>query len=212
MTVFSPDVPEDEIQGTIDRVISYITTATGEVVDVNRDSPWGRRRLAYPIRHASRDVRDGFYTLYHFSVAPDRVEDIERELRLNDRVMRHLVTQYTPRPVDETAQAGETTETADTAAAEVKPASASAEVASLSVEVEQSSASAVIESPTAEVEPADVVVEGELETEDVEPVAAEETETAATTESVEDAPEEVEPTASVNDEAGAEKTAPPEEE
>jgi small subunit ribosomal protein S6 len=212
MTVFSPDVPEDEIQGTIDRVIGYITTATGEVVNVNRDSPWGRRRLAYAIRHASRDVRDGFYTLYHFSVAPDRVEDIERELRLNDRVMRYLVTQYTPRPVEETAQPVETTETADIANAEVKPASASAGVASPSAEVELASAGAEIESPTAEVAPATVVVEGESETEDVESVAAKETETAAATESVEDAPEEVEPTASVDVGADAEKATPPEEE
>jgi small subunit ribosomal protein S6 len=103
MTVFAPDVPEEEIQVTIDRVVGYITTATGEVTDVNRDSPWGRRRLAYPIRHQSRDVRDGFYTLYHFNVVPNRVEEIERELKLNDRVIRYLVTQYSPKPVEEPA-------------------------------------------------------------------------------------------------------------
>ncbi|HKG25960.1 MAG TPA: 30S ribosomal protein S6 [Thermomicrobiales bacterium] len=103
MTVFAPDIPEEEIQVTIDRVVGYITTATGDVTDINRDSPWGRRRLAYPIRHQSRDVRDGFYTLYHFNVAPNRVEEIERELKLNDRVIRYLVTQYTPRPVEEPA-------------------------------------------------------------------------------------------------------------
>jgi small subunit ribosomal protein S6 len=101
MTVFSPDIPEEEIQATIERVVGYITTATGEVTAVNRDSPWGRRRLAYPVRHASRDVRDGFYTLYHFAVAPNRVIDIEREIKLNDRIMRYLVTQHTPRPVEE---------------------------------------------------------------------------------------------------------------
>lgn len=137
MTVFSPDVPEDEIQATIDRVVGYITTATGELVDVNRDSPWGRRRLAYPIRHASRDVRDGFYTLYHFNVAPHRVEEIERELRLNDRVMRYLVTQYTPRPVAGAPQPAETSEgteapaaVAETAVADVEDQSATQEAAS----------------------------------------------------------------------------------
>ena len=113
MTVFSPDVPEDEIQGTIDRVVGYITTVTGAMVGINRDSPWGRRRLAYPIRHAGRDVRDGFYTLYHFQVAPHRIEDIERELKLNDRVIRYLLTHYTPRPVEEQAPAdGESPPTA----------------------------------------------------------------------------------------------------
>jgi small subunit ribosomal protein S6 len=135
MTVFVPDVPEDEIRSTVDQVVGYITAATGEIIDVNRDSPWGRRRLAYPIRHASRDVRDGYYTLYHFSVAPHLVEDIERELRLNDRVIRYLVTQYIPRPMAETeeteqsaeagsapAEAGETV----TASAEAEPATEAA--------------------------------------------------------------------------------------
>lgn len=105
MTVFSPDVAEDEIQATIEAVVGYISGASGENVEFNRDSPWGRRRLAYAIRHASRDVRDGFYTLFHFEVAPHRVIDIEREIKLNDRIMRYLLTQYTPRPVDESATA-----------------------------------------------------------------------------------------------------------
>jgi small subunit ribosomal protein S6 len=180
MTVFSPDVPEDEIQGTIDRVVGYITTATGELVDVSRDSPWGRRRLAYPIRHASRDVRDGFYTLYHFLVAPHRVEEIERELRLNDRVMRYMVTQYTPRPVEETAPTAEVTEGAEAPPAETEPVTASAEV------------EATTEEPAAAV--------------------AEEPETPAVTEPVEDVAEEVEATAPDDDKADTEDAAPPEEE
>jgi small subunit ribosomal protein S6 len=138
MTVFAPDIPEEEIQTTIDRVVGYITTASGEVTEVNRDSPWGRRRLAYPIRHASRDVRDGFYTLYHFLVAPHRVDEIEREIKLNDRIMRHMVTQYTPRPVEETApaegeQAAEDTE-GETPAVTETPIVASADVAAVAEE------------------------------------------------------------------------------
>jgi small subunit ribosomal protein S6 len=182
MTVFSPDVPEDEIQGTIDRVVGYITTASGELVDVNRDSPWGRRRLAYPIRHASRDVRDGFYTLYHFLVAPHRVEDIERELRLNDRVIRYLVTQHTPKPIDETAPAPESTE-----------------------------AGAEVESPAADVEPVTAAAEGESPTGEAESAVAEESVAEAATEPVEDVVEEVETAASDDDEADTEEAAPPEE-
>lgn len=102
MTVFSPDVPEDELQPTIDRVAGYVGAAGGSVVDTSRDSPWGRRRLAYAVRHSGRDVRDGFFTLFHISVQPHRVEEIERDIKLNDRIMRYLLTAYTPRPVEET--------------------------------------------------------------------------------------------------------------
>jgi small subunit ribosomal protein S6 len=202
MTVFSPDVPEDEIQGTIDRVVGYITTATGEVVDVNRDSPWGRRRLAYAIRHASRDVRDGFYTLYHFNVAPHRVEEIERELRLNDRIMRYLVTQYTPKPIDETAQAQETTETEAPAVTGVEAESAEGEPAS--AEVEPASATA------ADGESVTAGAEGERETAAVE-ATVEEPEAEAT-EPVEDVAEAAETPAAGDDEADTEEAARSEEE
>ena len=104
MTVLSPDVPEDDISGVLDAISGYVTTAGGTVQEVLRDSPWGRRRLAYPIRHASRDVRDGYYTLYHFELAPNRVTDVERDLKLNTQVIRYLVTHYTPQPIDPRAQ------------------------------------------------------------------------------------------------------------
>jgi ribosomal protein S6 len=97
MIVISPDVPEEELQGLLDRTTGYITDPGGTVVAINRDSPWGRRRLSYAMRHDGRDIRDGFYTLYQFQIEPHKVEDIERELKLTDRIMRYLLTQYTPR-------------------------------------------------------------------------------------------------------------------
>src|SRR5690242_3012344 len=61
MAVFSPDVNEDELPGAIERVGSYIEQAGGTIISTNHESPWGRRRLAYPIRYQGRDVRDGYY-------------------------------------------------------------------------------------------------------------------------------------------------------
>jgi small subunit ribosomal protein S6 len=157
MTIFSPDVAEDEIQSTIEAVVGYITDASGENVEFNRDSPWGRRRLAYAVRHASRDVRDGFYTLYHFQVAPHRVIDIEREIKLNDRIMRYLLTQYTPRPIDETATveaAGETADEASTGGGDQNRGEAQNDV-----EANDSTPEAVAQSDVAETvstEPSDI--------------------------------------------------------
>ena len=91
MIVLAPDIPEDELDPTIDTIESYVTRFGGEVIAINRDSPWGRRRLAYPIRHAGRDVRDGFYALYYFDVEPTAITEIEREIRLNDRIIRDMI-------------------------------------------------------------------------------------------------------------------------
>ncbi len=91
MTILAPDIPEEELDPSIDTIESYITNVNGNVVAVNQDSPWGRRRLTYPIRHQGRDVRDGFYTLWYFDAEPGSIVEIEREIRLNDRVIRHLI-------------------------------------------------------------------------------------------------------------------------
>ena len=129
MTIFSPDVPEEEIGGQIDRVAAYVTAAGGSVQETRRDSPWGRRRLAYPIRHSGRDVRDGFYTLFHVELEPHRIEDVERELKLNDILLRHLFTSYTPQPID--PRAVEEAEIAAEDAAAAAYAAAQAEAATL---------------------------------------------------------------------------------
>lgn len=100
MTILSPEVPEDDIQGQLDSVSGYVTTAGGTVTDVSRDSPWGRRRLAYAIRHAGRDVRDGYYAVFHLDMPPTRVVEIERDIKLNPRIMRYLIILYEPKPAD----------------------------------------------------------------------------------------------------------------
>lgn len=127
MTVLSPDVAEDAIPAVLDRIGSYVTAVGGTVTETLRDSPWGRRRLAYAIRHDGRDVRDGYYTVYHLDLAPSRVDDLEREIKLNTDIIRYLLTHYTPVPVD--PRAVEDAEIAAEDAAAAAYAAAQAEVA-----------------------------------------------------------------------------------
>lgn len=100
MTIVHPEVAEDDLPGALDRISGFVAAAGGTVSETLRDSPWGRRRLAYPIRNGGRDVRDGYYTVYHFEIEPDRIDDIERELKLDDQVIRYLVTHWAPKPLD----------------------------------------------------------------------------------------------------------------
>ena len=92
MVVFHPELSEEDLVTESDRVQGYLTTAEATVTHVNRDAPWGRRRLAYPIRHGGRDLRDGIYALYYFNSESGRIEDMEREIKLNDRIIRYLLT------------------------------------------------------------------------------------------------------------------------
>ena len=84
MVVLSPELDEAGVDATTERLGTQISGRGGEVVDVQK---WGRRRLAYPIaKH-----RDGFYTVAKLKLDPDGAEPLERSLRLNESVIRHLL-------------------------------------------------------------------------------------------------------------------------
>jgi small subunit ribosomal protein S6 len=94
---------EDEIASAINRVRQSIAGAGGEMTDVDQSPPWGRRKFAYPIREyaegeaSRRPFNEGIYVLCHFNLASTRIPEIERALKLNDSVLRYLLTLVDPR-------------------------------------------------------------------------------------------------------------------
>ena len=51
-------------------------------------APWGRRKLAYEIRHRA----EGVYHLVAFDAEPETLAELSRILRITDGVMRHMPT------------------------------------------------------------------------------------------------------------------------
>lgn len=92
MILVAPTVTEEGLPPVVDRVSGYVTDQGGEVESFTHDSPWGRRRLAYPIQR----FQDAFYVLYYFYAPPSSINELERALRLDDQVIRHLVVRYDP--------------------------------------------------------------------------------------------------------------------
>ena len=82
--IVSPDVDDDAVAATIDRVTGFISEQGGQVKEVN---PWGRRRLAYPIER----FREGTYVVAQLSLDPQKVGILENDLELAEDVIRHLV-------------------------------------------------------------------------------------------------------------------------
>ncbi|HEY7941033.1 MAG TPA: 30S ribosomal protein S6 [Candidatus Limnocylindrales bacterium] len=85
MLVLRPDLPDDRSQAILDRATRSIAGSGGQLVKV---SPWGRRRLAYPIG----PYHEGSYHIVVFDSPPEGVLGLERDLALAEEVMRHLVT------------------------------------------------------------------------------------------------------------------------
>ena len=82
--VISPEIAEEDVPSTIDKVSQFITGRGGMVAGVNR---WGRRKLAYPIhRHM-----EGNYVVTQFQLDPEQVAGLEASLGLAEEVIRHLV-------------------------------------------------------------------------------------------------------------------------
>lgn len=97
MAVFLPELADEDLTVQLDRAGGYITSVGGTIKEVLTDSPWGRRRLAYPIRFNGEDFRDGYYAVYHFDLEPSAMTDVERELKLDTRVMRYLLVHDDPK-------------------------------------------------------------------------------------------------------------------
>ena len=58
--------------------------ANGTIEEVQ---DWGKKKLAYPIN----DINDGYYTLVHFTSAPEFPAELERNFNITDGILRALV-------------------------------------------------------------------------------------------------------------------------
>jgi small subunit ribosomal protein S6 len=84
MTILDPALEERTVQPSLDQFLKVVTSAGGTVdkVDV-----WGRRRLAYEIDKKS----EGIYTVIELQAEPDTVKELDRQLNLNEAVLRTKV-------------------------------------------------------------------------------------------------------------------------
>ena len=80
----APNTDEETRAGVMKR-INVAITAEGGVVDSVED--WGKRKLAFEID----DLTEGDYTLINFHADPQQIAELDRVLRINDAVKRHMV-------------------------------------------------------------------------------------------------------------------------
>lgn len=82
--IVRPDLEGDELDAVVSEVQELVSRNDGEITKVE---PWGLRKLAYPIN----DHGEGRYLLMTFELEPSGVRNLERVLRLNESVLRHMV-------------------------------------------------------------------------------------------------------------------------
>jgi small subunit ribosomal protein S6 len=110
--VVNGDLPDEEVKATIDKFTKVITGQGGTLVGVEE---WGRRKLAYKIEGTFR----GYYVIADFAGLPGTVKELERNYRIDDRIIRYLTTKKSDQ-VDLAALEAEIASKAQEAAARVK--------------------------------------------------------------------------------------------
>ena len=100
LVIVDPRPTDEEAAALLEQLGEQLKTLGGEVTKVDN---WGKRRLAYDIRRQ----REGTYAVFEVSAEPSTVKEFERQLRLNENVLRFLSTRV---PIRKKARPAKTQE------------------------------------------------------------------------------------------------------
>ncbi len=84
MVILDPNLEERTVAPSIDQYLNVIRTSGGSVEKLD---VWGRRRLAYEIDKKA----EGIYAVIDLQATPASVAELDRQLRLNELVLRTKV-------------------------------------------------------------------------------------------------------------------------
>lgn len=85
LLIFDPRPTDEEIAALLTRLQEALKSLGGEV---GKAESWGKRRLAYEIRKQ----REGTYAVVECKAEPATIKEFERQLTLNEQVLRHFTT------------------------------------------------------------------------------------------------------------------------
>ena len=84
MVILDPDLEERTVAPSLDRYLGLVRQDGGSVDSVD---VWGRRRMAYEIRKKA----EGIYAVVELHAEPATVKELDRQLTLNESVLRTKV-------------------------------------------------------------------------------------------------------------------------
>jgi small subunit ribosomal protein S6 len=82
--IIHPEVEQSDVTQAVDKVGQYVSAGGGEVTSVD---VWGRRALAYPIHKQ----KEGTYVFLHAQLDPQAIQELERNLKLDEEILRYLL-------------------------------------------------------------------------------------------------------------------------
>ena len=86
--VTQPTLTPEETKTQIQKIIDVIVAQNGEILVVD---DMGTRKLAYEVRKHKR----GYYTVVYYKAQSGVIAEIERNLRINENIIKFLSVKYT---------------------------------------------------------------------------------------------------------------------
>ena len=86
----SPTIDDVSRAAVLKRIETTITESEGVVDNVDY---WGKRKLAFEVN----GLTEGDYTLIDFHADPANIAELDRVLRINDAIERHMIVRRTDR-------------------------------------------------------------------------------------------------------------------
>ncbi|ALG86395.1 30S ribosomal protein S6 [Gordonia phthalatica] len=84
MVILDPSLDERTVAPSLDTFLNVVRNEGGKVDDVEI---WGKRRLAYEIAKNN----EGIYAVVQLNATPATVNELDRQLKLNESVLRTKV-------------------------------------------------------------------------------------------------------------------------
>ena len=81
MIILDPNLEERTVQPSLDPFLKVVTGGGGKVEKVDI---WGKRRLSYQIEKKS----EGIYAVLDLTAEPAVVQELDRQLNLNEAILR----------------------------------------------------------------------------------------------------------------------------
>jgi small subunit ribosomal protein S6 len=100
LIIVDPRPTDEEVAALLTQLGEQLKTLGAEVTKVDN---WGKRRLAYDIRKQ----REGTYAVLDVSAEPSMVKEFERQVGLNENVLRYVSTRV---PIRKKARPAKTQE------------------------------------------------------------------------------------------------------
>lgn len=81
--IVNPNLDAESLSEVVTKFSDLVKKLKGYIIKINE---WGKKKLAYEVKQFDK----GYYIMFDFCGLPEMVKEVERNLKLDDRVLKYL--------------------------------------------------------------------------------------------------------------------------